>query len=220
MTLAEIVARIADMLARTDLGTQIRQEVGLACQRYERELWYINEVRGAELQCAPGQVWYSTVNLTNANGYTSAASVSAQRILTIDYMRRVQSPSGLDEDMRPIDYATFERLQEGSNTEGQPTYYTRYAGQIGIWPTPGAADVMYFSGKFKPTVPSADSDTSAWFTEAQELIEASAAANVAGAFLRDFELEARFRQREALQIAALRSEGVRKGTTGRLRAHM
>lgn len=220
MTLGEIAARIENMIARPDLGTEIRQEIRLACKRYERELWYLNEVRGAVLQCAPSVVWYDVVDLTSANGYTAATNVSTQRILTIDYMRRIQTVTGLDEPMTEIEYSRFERLQEGSNTDGAPTYFTRYAGQLGIWPAPPSAEQMYFSGKFKPTVPSADIEASVWFAEAQELIEAAATAAVHGNFTKDFEEEARCRQREIVQIAALRGEGARKGATGRLRAHM
>lgn len=213
MNLGQIVARCADMMARTDLGTQIREEVTLAVKRYERELWFFSETRGATITCVASQTWYDSASVPGVG------AVALSRLLSIDYMRITSHLGGLDDEMRETPYALFEAWQEGSPSAGQPTNFTRYNAQIGVWPTPTGADVLYFSGKFKPVVPVNDADTSVFFTEAQELIESCAVANVYEKFLRDLEAAAPHRQREAIQIAALRGEGVNKMGTGRLRAN-
>lgn len=234
MKLGEIVARIADMMARDDLAPQIRAEVLLALKRYERELWYFNETRGAAVELEAGRGWYDNAKVFSVGSgwdlgrwditaWDSVAptliAVPLTSLLNVDYARLIPHAGGFDDAMRQIDYRTFERWQEGSPSAGQPQAFARYGGKIGIWPTPVGADVLYLSGAFKPLMPVADNDGSVFFREAQELIESCACANVYEKFLRDYDAAAAHRGREAIAIASLRAEAVHKKATGRLRVN-
>lgn len=229
MTLATSALKVAKFLGRvnadgtaiTDLEDEIKGEIGEAIRFYNRKPYALTEFRGGELTTTSGTAWYSNVDLTNGAGdqdETGRTAVDVKDILRITYMRENPS-SGINDAMQRIDYYAFERLFEGNTPSSSPTYYTVYAGQIGVWPTPDDAYTLYFSAHVKPVVPTADDDTSVWLTEAEELILAAAAKRVCMFYLRDEERAAGFAAMEATAEAALQSEHVAKSASGKLRVH-
>jgi hypothetical protein len=240
--LATTALTVAKMLGRAntagtailDLEAEIKVEVKNAIRHYNRKPLHLLETRGGTLTTTADVTWYSAVNVSSAvrdsEGFniievdgsivaTAATSIFVDQIIDIHYMRENPGASGLNEPMREIPYVRFEQLQEGSTATGQPEYFTRYAGQIGIWPTPGAAHTIYWAGLVKPVVPSEDNDPSIWFTEANELIEAATAQRVSAKYLRDDQQAAKFAAIEAGAYQQLRGEYVSKSTTGRIKAH-
>lgn len=230
MTLATSALKCAVQLGRAnatgtaiaDLGTQIKQEIGETIRFYNRRQYHLTEFRGLTLTTAASTVWYSTVDLTAGDGNQSATeriAVDVNDILKLDYGRENPGSSGFNEPLYETPYRTFEHLQEGSTPTGPPTYYTRYAGQIGIWPTPDAAYTLYFSGTVKPVIPTDDDDTSVWLDEAEELIVSGACRRVCLKHLRDAERAAEFAVLEQEAERMLVTEYTQKASNGRLKVN-
>lgn len=229
-TLADIALTVATQLGRvnetataiTDLESEIKTEIQNSIRFYNRKPIHLTEVRGGELVTVAGTTWYSTVDLTTGDGDQSIAGRSAvdvNSIIDIHYMRENPGASGLNEPLSRVPYQHFERMFEGSTPQGQPEFFTLYAGQIGIWPTPAAAHTIYWSGIVKPVVPALNADTSIWFDQANELIEASAARRVCSKYLRDNERAQMYAAEEAAAYNVLQHEHTSKVSTGRLRSH-
>lgn len=229
-TLADIALTVATYLGRVndtataidDLESEIKSEVKNAVRFYSRKPLHLTEFRGGELTTVASTTWYSTVDITAGDGdqdKTGRSTLDVNSIIDIHYMRENPGASGLNEPLSEVPYAHFERMFEGSTPQGQPEYFTRYAGQIGIWPTPSGAFTLYWSGIVKPVVPSADADTSVWFDQANELIEASAARRVCVKYLRDNERAQIFAAEEAAAYNVLQHEHISKSSTGRIRSH-
>lgn len=225
-TLSDIALVVAKQLGRAnaagtaiaDLEDEIKAEIGNAVKNYNRKPWHLTEFRDGEITLAAGTEWYSAIDLTSGAGdqdETGRSAVDINTIISTEYMRI--GDSNTDYELIEISHREFERYKDGSSVQGEPVYYTRFAGQIGIYPIPNAVETVYWSGTIKPPIPTDDSDTSVWFDEANELIEAGAARRVCTNYLRDDERAARYAATEALAMGALESEFVRKASTGRLR---
>ncbi|WP_299949076.1 hypothetical protein [uncultured Ruegeria sp.] len=230
MTLTTVALSCAKQLGRvnaagtdiTDLEAEIKEQIQETIRFYNRKPYHLTEFRGFTLDTAASTVWYSSVDLTSGDGdqsNTSRTAVDTNQILNITYSRENPGSSGLNEPLDRIPYAKFERLREGSTPQGTPTYYTYYAGQIGIWPTPDGVYELYFSGHVKPVVPTNDSDTSVWFDEANEMIEAGALKRVCLKYLRDKERAADFGIIEDGAARAMAREHLLKSSTGKLKVH-
>jgi hypothetical protein len=215
-TLLDVRNRIADQLSRSDLSTQIDREIQLAIVRYNRRVSWLHEVRGATLTTVAGQRFYTAVDLSAGAGVQSVAtrtSVSVQDIQKIEYMRQPD-----DEPLYQIRYSEFEERYDVTGSSGDPEYFALYAGQIGLWPTPSGVDTLTLSVVVKPIVPSAATDESVWFDQAQELIENAAASAICRKFLQDGERAQAFQVYETAAWEELVREGNQKMATGRLRS--
>lgn len=229
-TLATVALACAKQLGRvdsagtsiTDLETEIKEQIGETVRYFNRQSFHLTEFRGLTLTTAASTIWYSSVDLTSGDGdqsSTGRTALDTNQILNIQYARENPGSSGLNEPLRRISYTHFERLQEGSTPQGTPTYFTYYAGQIGIWPTPDAAYTLYFSAHVKPPVPTDDADESVWFTEAQEMIEAGACKRVCLKYLRDAQRATEFAAIEEGVRKELEREYLLKSSTGRLKVN-
>ncbi len=227
-TLATVALSCAKQLGRAnaagtsiaDLETEIREEIGEAISFYNRKPNHLTEFRGFEVTTAASTTWYSTVDMTNGDGdqsKTSRTAVNTNTIIDFDYSR--DTSGSQNEAMSRISYPAFEGLLEGSSSNGDPHYFTYYAGQIGVYPTPDGVYTLYFSGNVKPVVPTDDSDTSVWFDEAQELIEAAACKRVCLKYLRDTQRAAEFGAMEQAAHIPFHSEYVRKSSSGKVVVH-
>ena len=226
-TLDDVALSCAKQLSRvdsagttiTDLETEIKEEIGNAIKYYNRRASHLTEFRGFELDTVAGTVWYSTIDMTNGDGdqdTTGRTAVNVNTILSIDYGKK---STGTDIPLDRIPYRTFEQLREGTTAQSIPTYFTIFAGQIGIWPAPDAVYTLYFSGDVKPVVPTTGSDTSIWFDEAQEMIEAAACGRICLKYLRDAKRAAEFGAMENIAYQSFHHEYVKKASSGKLRVH-
>ena len=230
-TLASIALNCAVQLDRADeagativeLSSEIKSEVKAAVTHFSRMRWHLTEWRQFELTTVVDQVWYSAVDLTNGDGDQDAGTRTAldvNDILSIDYLRKNTTGGTLEWQLEHIPYRRLESYREGTASGGLPQYFTRYAGQIGLWPQPAEAYTIYGSGVVKPIVPANDSDTSVFFDQAQELIEARACRMVLQKYLGgDRERMAEFQGIEREAHDALTHEKRVKTASGRLRAH-
>ena len=227
MTLADIALNCAKQLGRvnatstsiTDLATEIKAEIGETVRFLNREKWALTEFRGMTLTTSVGVAWYSAVDLTTGDGdqeKTSRTAVDTNTILSVHYAR--MDANDLDYELKQLPIKDFEFLFEGVTPSLYPNYFTLYAGQIGLWPVPDNTNQIYLNGHVKPPVPTDDSDTSVWFTEAKELVEAGACKRVCLKYLRDTERAAEFAAMEIAALNQLRGEHMRRSSTGRLKA--
>lgn len=212
----------ADGTAILDLEAQIKAQIGETIRYYNRKPYALSEVRGYTLTTVAAQTWYSTIDVSTGAGDQAVAgrtAVDTKDILSIDYMRENPGSSGFNERLTRKDYKEFERLFEGSTPSGPPTYWTYYAGQIGIWPTPDAAYTIYGAGLVKAVVPTSDSDTSVWLDEAEEMILAGACKRVCLKYLRNAERAKEFAVVEIDAEGRLQGEYVQKSSTRKLKVH-
>lgn len=227
MTLATTALSCAKKLGRTnaagtsieDLEDEIKAEIQETIRYYNRQKFALTEFRGVELTTVASTTWYSSVDMTNGDGdqdNTSRTAVDVNTITSIHYMR---DNTGTPEPIKRVDYPQFESWFEGNAPEGGPNYFTVYGGQIGLWPTPDAAYTIYFSAHMKAPVPSDDSDTSIWLTEAGEMIEAGACKRVCINWLRDAERAGEFAAIENAARANLAAEYTMKSSSGKIKAH-
>lgn len=216
-TFLDVRNRIEDQLSRSDLSTQIDREIQLAITRYNRRVSWLTEVRGATLTTVIGQRFYGTLDLSAGAGpqdVTGRTAVSVQDVQKVEYMRDAD-----DDPIEQIDYREFERRFDVSGTTGGAEYFTLYAGQIGLWPTPDAVETLTLSVVVKPQIPTLSTDKSVWFDQAQELIENAAAAAICRKFLQDGDRAQAFQVYETAAWEELVREGNQKMATGRLRSH-
>jgi len=230
MTLATVALSCAKQLGRAnssgteilDLEDEIKEQIAETIRFYNRQSYHLTEFRGAELTTVSGTTWYSSIDLTSGDGDQASAgrtTVDVGQVVTLNYMRENPGSSGFNDTMDRLSYLDFERMFEGSTPNGTPSYYTVYAGQIGIWPTPDAAYTLYFSAHIKPVVPTADDDTSVWFDEANEMIEAGALKRVCLKYLRDTQRAAEFAAIEDTAQRGLEREYTMKTSSRKLRAN-
>ena len=239
MTLQLSALNIANQLGRTnadgtlilDLEDPIKAEIRNAIRHYNRMPSHLTEVRGGILNTLlPTDdeplrgIWYSTVDVVDdTHGFQSIGdrqTIDVEDIITIHYMRENPGLSGLNEPLDQISYEHFERLFEGSVPQGQPELYTKYAGQIGIWPTPAAEYPLYWSGVVRPQVPVADDDDSVWFRNQRELIENAAAARVCAKYLRNTEWANTFKALEQEEYDVFQTEYAQQSGTSRIKTSL
>lgn len=219
-TLSDIAANVANQLSRSDLTTEIKTEIGSSIRRLNREVSHITEMRALELTTSAGVYWYGTVDASSGVGYGAAqsATMAVSNIVSVVYMRLSPGATGVNEPLTFKDYRYFEALREGSVSSGEPTFWTLYAGQIGLFPTPGEAYTIEISANVKPVVPTADAHTSVWFDEYPEIVESMAASRVYRKYLQDEERATAFDRIAISDMAALALEASKKVGSGRLRS--
>jgi len=91
-------------------------------------------------------------------------------------------------------------------SRAQPTSWTRYGAQIGVFPIPDQHYLLRLSGQVRPLVPSADGDSSIWFDEAEEYIRIAAKKRLARDNYRDMEAYQAFALAEQSAEKRLRAE--------------
>lgn len=124
---------------------------------------------------------------------------------------------GLVTELPRLHYREYEQW----DSDGAPVYrfgYAVHSGQFGCRPEYGAGAV-YFSGHVKPQIPNVGTDTSVFFDQAQELVEAAVCKSVCAKYIMDLERAAAFSVLEAELMADIQIEGNRKAATGRLAAN-
>ena len=192
-TYAEMRARIADELANDgDITTaQINYAIQDAIKLYERREWWFNTAVGT----------FTTV--ANQEAYTSTDWSVLDTQVQIDAMtvtyNNVLSP------VVPIDYAELDSIQNGYIV-AVPTNFAYYRQSLWLYPIPNGAYTITVSYSKRLTTLSADSDTNAWTTEAEELIRQSAKRRIALNYLQADDLAARFATMEREAYAALLAE--------------
>ena len=198
------------------------------------QVWYssffLTAASGLQNMTGRGDVPFSNVLDFDYVRYTSAERLTAllvedggallledpeQIALALEGGQAVDG--GLVTELPRLHYREFEQW----DSDTAPVYrfgYAVHSGQFGCRPEAGAGAV-YFSGHVKPQIPTVGTDTSVFFDQALELVEASVCKAVSAKYIQDLERAAAFGLLEAEAMADIQIESNRKAATGRIAAN-
>lgn len=205
MTFAQLKALIADDLMRSDLTTQINQAVLDAVEDEERSRFYFNERRDTPA--------FTTV--AGQEIYTASDDADIATIVHIDSLVLIRDSVA----QPPMTARTENWINErGDDVTGAPTAFSYLAKRIRLYPIPDAAYQVYMTGQIRLAALSADGDTNAWTTDAQQLIRAAAKAKLYRDVIQDFDRAERMTVEAMRQRAFLLGETTNRGGRRRLKA--
>jgi hypothetical protein len=207
-TFGTMTSRIMDeMVLETGLTSQIQAAILSSIKFYERERFYFNERLSLTMTFSTGQELYTATDLPEI-----------ATIPEIDQLTIFINASS----RYPLTRRTWEwinRMQMDTTGQGQPTDYCQYAQQIRAYPIPSGVFPAVISGTERFAMLSADGDTNAWMTDAEELIRYAAKKRLAVDVLHDAEPiqnSAIWGEMERDALRALRNETVRRLSSGRI----
>lgn len=200
-TLGTVKANISTLLRRTDLDSEIAIAVARAIQHYERETFIFNETRSTSLT--------TTANTKTVTLPTDFVRVDKLMITVNNAVYAVlPAPGGIGE---------LETLYFSSSNTGPPSRYAIYATAFYFYPIPDATYTLTLD-YVKRLAALGDSDSNAWTTDAEDLIEARAMWWVQSQVIHDNDGAQASMMREASVLAGLMREKTLRTSSGRLRA--
>ncbi len=161
-TLADIQARVASDLTRSDLTSQIANAVSDAINHYQRYRFWFNVTRLQTFTTNPGQQTYTAADLS-----------VIPNIIRVDALFIFQGGSTTTYPLDRYEPADFEVIA-ATLGGGKPTAFTYVDQQILLWPTPGAAYTLRLHAHYKLAPLVNPTDTNSWVTDAEELIRSHA----------------------------------------------
>jgi hypothetical protein len=196
-TYATMRTRIADELANDgDITTaQINYAIQDTIKQYERRPWWWNQ-KTATFSTVDGQEYYSSSDLADIPDIVQIIAAT----ITV---------SGLKAPLKALDYVSIDDEQDGS-VEGEPRVFAYFKENIRLYPIPNSAYTVTLSYIYRLTALSADADTNAWTTDAEELIRQGAKRRIALNYLESEEVAARFAVMEREAFAELQAENRRR----------
>ena len=202
-TFAILKARIADEIARTDLTANIITSVVSAVAFYERRRFYFNEATTT----------FSTVS--GQDYYSSSDNAAIATLIEIDSL--LVTESGTKSPVIATDFQFIADQNNSSSATGAPQFYCYYKRNIRLSPFPDAVYTMTMAYVARLTALSADADTNAWTTDAEELIRCRAKWDLFSHVIRDFGEADRAKQAELEALSVLEAETGKRISPGRLR---
>lgn len=197
-TYAQVKARIADDLNRSDLTSQIAQQVLLAVDHYAHERFYFNEAT-------------STLTATVGQSYVSPPS----DMLVLDDIYITIS----GRNVRLIRVDLNDVIAYRPTTNGRPRSYCYYMDRFELdRPCDSAYSMPVYYVK-ELTALSADSDTNAWTTDGEDLIVARAEKMLYATVIKDQEKAAVAAALEKDALTDLRELSAGKIVSGYTRAY-
>lgn len=163
--------RIADELSRSDLTSQIKLAIQTAIKHYERKRFYFNQ-----------KTTGTFTTQANREYYGASFFSDVENVIEIDSMYLEFSNSRLP--VVPVPFEQIERAQSGV-VLGIPEFFSYYAQKIRLYPMPSEALTVWLAYHYRLTALSADADTNAWMTDAEELIRQRAKRTIYLDVLRD-----------------------------------
>lgn len=188
--------RIADeLLDNGALSTaQIKAAIQSAIKHYERKPFYFNQKKASTFSTVASQEYYGTA--ANAD---IPYIVEMKSFVIGTYNSKVKS----------VDFSDIDMAQSGSVT-GLPTAYGYYEQKIRLFPIPDAVYTATLAYIYRLTALSADGDTNAWMTDAEELIRQSAKRILALDILHADDIAMRCYNREREVLDELQAENRRR----------
>lgn len=192
-TLGQTIDRIADYMSRSDLTTQITDEINRAIQFYAPLEFTFNQ-----------NIWgFSTVasqeKLTFASASISDMLMAQQVIITRS-----------SNDIWPLEAGTIFDIrkfnQSGTNTTAYPRIYAFFANSIYFSPIPDASYSIDVYGLIQPSTLSSTTSTNIFLTNAAPLIESRVRSILYADILRDEQAAATAASREAELLSQLQQK--------------
>jgi hypothetical protein len=202
---AQLQARIADEVMRSDLTSQIAYAIADAIRHYERRRFYFNQ-KVASFATVAGQEYYGASDLADI---PSLVAIDDMKILidTATYA------------LTPMDFGTMDGLQTGA-VKADPLSYAYYAQQIRLYPMPSGVRTITMAYVCRLSTLSSGSDANAWTTDAETLIRQRAKRMLNLDVVKDDAEAARAGQLEAEALAELLAETRRRISDGVLRTDL
>lgn len=202
MTYGTMQARIAREINRTDLSTEIRDAIKSAIQHYESTRFWFNET-SQNVSTSAGNPWVSV-----PTDFLTADE------LTIQLNQRAYQ-------LQRWSFADLDELDtSGATVQGQPIGYALYGERFRIYPVPDAVYTITVSYLQRLPELSADGDTNAWLTDAEQLIRARAKWELALHRTMDETMVAAMERAEARALSVLQSRAARNLGAGYTRGWM
>lgn len=157
-TLAELKSRIASELHRSNLTTYIATAISDAVAHYQSRRFEFNET-SATFSTSAGTETYTTSTIPTDIGAIDSLSVTVNG-------RKVALPQWPPERVNAIATTT--------NSRGQPQAWSWQADSIRFYPVPDNTYTITLAYLQRLPVPSSDSASNAWTTQAANLIRCAA----------------------------------------------
>jgi hypothetical protein len=198
-TFGEIKSRLADDFNRSDLTSQIANEILRAIKHYERTRFWFNEAQA------------TTTMVASQYNYSLPSD-----ILFLDFVEvTVNSHRYKLCEITWEEYVDIWR--NGTSTTGAPDDYSTYADQIWVGPAPDSTYTMTVNYVKSLTTLSADADSNAWTTYAEDLIASRAGKIIALRTIKSESDAATYAVLEREALNALYTQNDQRLITGRMR---
>ena len=193
---ATMRTRIADELANDGdiTSAQINYAIQDTIKQYERRPWWFNQ-KTATFSTVDGQEYYSSSDLSDIPDIV--------QIIAATVTNNLKGP------LKPVDYLTIDDEQDGS-VEGEPRVFAYFKENIRLYPIPDAVYTITLSYIYRLTALSADGDSNAWTTDAEELIRSGAKRRIALNYLESEVVAARFAVMEREAFTEMLAENRRR----------
>lgn len=192
--------RIGNELKRASLTSEIQNAILSALDFYKRQGFRWNSAR-------------TTTTTTDAIEYYG---------LPTDFIEADTMVLKDGSDLEPLEERThfwIDLEKEWDSHKSRPYIFAVQANQFRLYPVPDDAYTMILTYRYELEKPSADTDTSAWFTDGEELIRTHAKVDMLENVIRgpeSFQEAERLRLREAQVLKELRIEYKRSQSSGRI----
>lgn len=197
-TYSALQNRIADDINRSDLTSQIQQNILLAIQHYKNERFWFNEDNATAL---------ATVG--------SAQVAAPSDILRIDKLYIVIS--GKNVELIPKDLNTI--LEFRPTTNGRPRAFCYYRNQFELDRQADQAYTLNLYYLKELTALSGNTDTNGWTTDGEDLIVFHAEKKLYANVIKDAAKAAIAEQQEIDALTAMRTMARARTSTGYTKAH-
>lgn len=196
-TYLDLQSRIADDLSRTDLTSQIKENILLAIQNYKHERFWFNEAS------------------TTLTATLSSAQVAAPTgILEIDKLYITISSTNIELIQKDLNTIVEYR----PTTNGRPLSYAYYGNQFELDRKSDSAYSLPLYYLKELSALSADADTNAWTTDAEDLIVFHAEKGLYANVIKDTEKAATAQAQETAALTQLRARRTGRIATGYTKA--
>jgi hypothetical protein len=170
-TLGDLKARIADELTRADLPSQIALAISDAIEEACTQRFWFMETRGLTIPISAGTATYTSLDIEN--------------LIEIDRLALIVN--GQRRTLRVMQDDELDLLNDGTAPQGEPYAYSRYGGQLSIYPMPRQNYSIVIDGLTKGAPFDLDTDTNIWTdtSKGERLIRALAKRDVLAHVIKD-----------------------------------
>lgn len=228
-TLGDMKSHIADDIDDTngEYAVQIGRAIERAVAHYQRHRFYFTEIRDLDIAVEAGQDLLDETNdariatllaIDNAflvDGSTVDLTTMDAESLTVDLTE--EQTGGMVYTLAWISPAEMEVISDSGASFGRPNCYSYHSQKLRIYPFPDSVNyTIRLHAWIRIDVPTSDTSSNAWTTEAYDLIVARAKRHLATNTLRDAAMAVTAKLEEDEQFDLLKRETSSKNGSGRI----